>query len=97
MIVRLSLLIKFFQKYHQNVKQFGRFVGPDLGPDCLPCLSAEDTHVDKLGYSADNPGYRQRVNSFPTSVDCCYRKVPKFSEARNFAVIHLKFKQRGQT
>ena len=26
-----------------------------------------------------------------------YRKVPKFSEARNFAVIHLKFKQRGQT
>ena len=26
-----------------------------------------------------------------------YRKVPKFSEARNFAVIYLKFKQRGQT
>ena len=23
-----------------------------------------------------------------------YRKVPKFSDARNFAVIHLKFKQR---
>ena len=26
-----------------------------------------------------------------------YCKVPKFSDARNFAVIHLKFKQRGQT
>ena len=26
-----------------------------------------------------------------------YRKVPKFSDARNFAVIYLKFKQRGQT
>ena len=26
-----------------------------------------------------------------------YRKLPKFSDARNFAVIHLKFKQRGQT
>ena len=26
-----------------------------------------------------------------------YRKVPKFSDARNFAVIHLKFNQRGQT
>ena len=26
-----------------------------------------------------------------------YRKVPKFSDAINFAVIHLKFKQRGQT
>ena len=26
-----------------------------------------------------------------------YHKVPKFSDARNFAVIHLKFKQRGQT
>ena len=27
----------------------------------------------------------------------CFRKVPKFSDARNFAVIHIKFKQRGQT
>ena len=26
-----------------------------------------------------------------------YRKIPKFLDARNFAVIHLKFKQRGQT
>ena len=23
-----------------------------------------------------------------------YRKVPKFSDARNFAVLHLKFKQK---
>ena len=26
-----------------------------------------------------------------------YRKVPKFSDARNFGVIHIKFKQTGQT
>ena len=26
-----------------------------------------------------------------------YHKVPKFSDARNFAVINLKFKQRGKT
>ena len=26
-----------------------------------------------------------------------YRKVPKFSDAKTFAVIRLKFKQRGQT
>ena len=25
-----------------------------------------------------------------------YRKVPKFLDAKNFAVIYLKFKQRGQ-
>ena len=24
-----------------------------------------------------------------------YRKVPKFSDAKNFAVVYLKFKQRG--
>ena len=27
-------------------------------------------------------------------VDSCYRKVPKFWDARNFAVNYLKFKQR---
>ena len=27
----------------------------------------------------------------------CYHKIPKFSDAKNFAVIYLKFKQRGQT
>ena len=26
-----------------------------------------------------------------------YRKTPKFWDARNFAVIYLKFNQRGQT
>ena len=26
-----------------------------------------------------------------------FRKVPKFSDARKFDVIHLKFKQRGQS
>ena len=39
----------FFQEYHQSVKQFGSrsgptFVGPDLGPNCLQKLSADDTY-----------------------------------------------------
>ena len=40
---QINFLKKFFQEYHQNVKQFGpsRFVGPDLGPNCLPRLSAD--------------------------------------------------------
>ena len=48
---------KFFQEYHLSVKQIGSrsgptfFVGPDLGPNCLQRLSADDTR-------------RQRVNSF---------------------------------
>ena len=29
--------------------------------------------------------------------ECAYCKVPKFSAPENFAVIYLKFKQRGQT
>ena len=33
----------------------------------------------------------------PLSVFLHYRKVSKFSDARNFAVIYLKFKQKGQT
>ena len=42
------LFKKFFQEYHQSVKQFGSrsgptFVGPDLSPNCLQRLSAEDT------------------------------------------------------
>ena len=46
---------KFFQEYHLSVKQIDpdqarRFVGPDLGPNCLPRLSADDTR-------------RQRVNT----------------------------------
>ena len=54
---KINLLKKFFQEYHQNVKQFGpnqarqfvgtdqarRIVGPDLGPNCLPRLSADYT------------------------------------------------------
>ena len=30
-------------------------------------------------------------------ISVAYRKDPKFLDARNFAVIHLKFKQKGQT
>ena len=39
---------KFFQNYHQSVKQFGSrsvqtFGGPEPGPNCLQRLSADDT------------------------------------------------------
>ena len=37
---KINFLKKFFQEYHQSVKQF---VGPDLGPKCLQKLSADDT------------------------------------------------------
>ena len=47
----------FFQEYHQSVKQFGsrlgrHFVGPDLGPNCLQKLSADDhrRHIAKESF-----------------------------------------------
>ena len=41
-----------FQEYHKRVKQVGSrsgptFVGPDLGPNCLQMLSADDTSRQK--------------------------------------------------
>ena len=43
---KVSLFEKFFQEYHQSVKQFGsRSVGPDLVPNCLPKISADDTRT----------------------------------------------------
>ena len=41
-----QLFKKFFQEYHQSVKQFGsrsgrHIVGPDLNPNCLQRLSAD--------------------------------------------------------
>ena len=43
-----KLFKKIFQEYHQSVEQFGpksglTFVRPDLGPNCLHRLSADDT------------------------------------------------------
>ena len=45
--------LKFFQEYHQGVKQFESrsgptFVGPDLGSNCLPRLSADDTSRQRV-------------------------------------------------
>ena len=44
---------KFFQEYLWNVNslhpdQAGRSVGPDLGPNCLPRLSADGTGRQKV-------------------------------------------------
>ena len=61
--------------------QARRFVGPDLGPNCLPRLTADVTG-------------RQRVKPFKTPFTV---KFLNFRTPENFAVINLKFKQRGQT
>ena len=47
---KINFLKKFFQEYHQNVKQFGEFVGPDLGTNCLPRLSADDTGRQRVKF-----------------------------------------------
>ena len=55
-LFKINFFEKFFQVYHQSVKQFEsrsgltkmdpdlarHFVGPDLDPNCLQRLSAED-------------------------------------------------------
>ena len=46
-IIKINIFKKnMFQEYHQSIKQSGfsqsrRFVGPDLGPNCLQKLSAD--------------------------------------------------------
>ena len=50
---------KFFQECHQSVKQFDpdqaqHFIGPDLGPNCLQRLSADDTRRQKVGQLIPN-------------------------------------------
>ena len=44
-------------------------------------------------YSVPEDVYQEHIKY----ISIKYRKGPKFSDTRNFAVIHLKFKQRGQT
>ena len=48
-VFKINFLEKFFQDYHQNVKQFDpdQDVGPDLGPNCLQRLSAGVTSRQK--------------------------------------------------
>ena len=48
MFFKINFFKTFFQKYHESVKslvldQAQRLVGPDLGPNALQMLSAEDT------------------------------------------------------
>ena len=53
---KINLFKKFFQENYQSVKQFQmktdilsdrHFVGPDLGPNCLQRLSADDKSHSK--------------------------------------------------
>ena len=37
------------------------------------------------------------AKSDQTALTASYRKVPKFLEQENFAILYLKFKKRGQT
>ena len=67
---------------------------------------------DKMGNSFDSikgisvytsrPTYQvchfvTNLISWPGNIHNIYPKIPKFLDTRNFAVIHLKFKQRDQT
>ena len=45
---KINLYQKFFQEHYQSVKQVGsRFCGPDLGPNCLQRLSADNTSLGR--------------------------------------------------
>ena len=51
---KVNFFEKFFQEHYQSVKQFldpdqaRHFVGPDLGPNCLQRLSADNTRRQSL-------------------------------------------------
>ena len=59
---KIKFFEKFFQEYHQNIKQFGyrsgpTFVGPDLGPNCLQFkLSTNDTSRQRVKITEFNFG-----------------------------------------
>ena len=65
-----------------------RFVGPDLGPNCLPRLSADDTGRQKVNICS--------VVAFLFFIGFTV-KFLNFRTLENFAEIYLKFRQRGQT
>ena len=50
---KINIFEKFFQEFHLSVKQIGSrsgstFCQPDLGPNCLHKLSADDTRRQKV-------------------------------------------------
>ena len=50
---KINFLEKFFQDYNQSVNNLDpdktqHFVGPDLGPNCLQRISAEDTSRKRI-------------------------------------------------
>ena len=45
--LKINFLKKFFQEYHQSIKQFGS-VGPDLVPNCSQTLSADATRRQRV-------------------------------------------------
>ena len=51
---KINFLEKFFLEYHQSVRldpdQIQRFVGPDLGPNSLQKLYAEDTRRYRVNF-----------------------------------------------
>ena len=54
---KINFFKKFFQEYHQSVSnsldpdQGQHFVGPDLGPNCLQRLLADDTRRQRFNWS----------------------------------------------
>ena len=74
--------------------QARRFVRPDLGPNCLPRLSADDTGRQRVKLQ------QNKINKDQKGVYLMMKTTVKFLNFRtpkNFAVIYLKFKQRGLT
>ena len=72
---KINFFKTFFQKYHQIVKhldpeQAGHVVRPDLGPNCLQRLSADDT------------GSRVKENKGNTDIHLLYTLQFNFSSSR---------------
>ena len=77
-----------FQEYHQSVKQFGcrsHFVGPDLGPNCLQRLSADDKSLQrntiKMSNSLDSDQARHFVR--PDLGPNCLQKLSADDKSRH--------------
>ena len=76
--------------YSLDPYQAGRIVGPDLGPNCLPRLTADNTgrqRFNLLNESCWHSTFYTKLiheiteNHFPSIGHC---KVHKFSDTRNF-------------
>ena len=62
---KINFFEKFFKEYHQHVKQFetrsaGQFAEPDLGPNYVQKLSADNTYYFVLLFSSNFRIWRKK-------------------------------------